>query len=243
MRSAAQTGELPKYYQISQEIIRLIQRGELSPGALVPSENEIIAQYGVSNTTARKAMQELEHVGWVTRIKGKGTYVREHKVERSVSRILSFTRNMLEEGRKPSTQLTNLVMRKSSRSMTVNNRRYTLPGPMCVIQRLRFADEIPLMFETRYISTRFCPGIQKKDLERSLYEIYEKDYGLHLYEIQQVLSAVDMDHELLEYFDMKHPVPSFKVEGVTFCGKELILEMEESLYRGDQYQFTVTASR
>src|SRR5579863_7933715 len=32
----------PKYFQISREIIQLIQRGKLPPGSPVPSENEII---------------------------------------------------------------------------------------------------------------------------------------------------------------------------------------------------------
>ncbi|NCS71628.1 MAG: GntR family transcriptional regulator, partial [Candidatus Aenigmarchaeota archaeon] len=54
---------IPKYFKISQEIISRIESGELTPGAKVPSENEIIEQYHVSNTTARKALQELEKKG------------------------------------------------------------------------------------------------------------------------------------------------------------------------------------
>jgi len=38
----------PKYFQISREIIALIQRGALSPGQPVPSENEIIEKYRVA---------------------------------------------------------------------------------------------------------------------------------------------------------------------------------------------------
>ena len=49
---------LPKYFLISQEIVKDIQRGKLQPGMKVLSENKIIAQYGVSNTTARKALME-----------------------------------------------------------------------------------------------------------------------------------------------------------------------------------------
>ena len=174
---------------------------------------------------------------------GKRNLVREGKVRRSASRILSFTKNMLEEGRTPSTKLISIHLLKPTRSITINNRKHILKGPVCEIQRLRFADQVPMMFEKRYISTQLCPKLSQKDLEGSLYEIYEKDYGLHLTEIQQVLSVVDMEAELLEYFDLKMTLPAFRVEGITFCGKDLVLEMEESFYRGDQYQFTVTASR
>ena len=83
----------------------MIQHGEMCAGTAGPSENEIIEKYNVSNTTARKALHELEKAGWVTRVKGKGTFVRDNTVERSVNRIFGFTKNMIEAGRKPSTTL------------------------------------------------------------------------------------------------------------------------------------------
>src|SRR6476661_2282294 len=101
----------PKYYQISREIIASIQRGTLTPGSPVPSENEIIEKHKVSNTTARKALHELEKEGWVTRIKGKGTFVRDFTVVRAINRIFGFTKNMLEAGRKPATKLVGFHIR------------------------------------------------------------------------------------------------------------------------------------
>ena len=68
---ATDTYSPPKYFQIRRKIVGSIQRGELPPGAPVPSENEIIERHQVSNTTARKALLELEKEGWVTRVKGK----------------------------------------------------------------------------------------------------------------------------------------------------------------------------
>ena len=64
-----------KYLQISQDIIERIMNGELAPGDRVPSEHELMQQYGVSTTTARKSLLNIELKGWVIRIKGKGTFV------------------------------------------------------------------------------------------------------------------------------------------------------------------------
>ncbi|MHC4464189.1 MAG: GntR family transcriptional regulator [Planctomycetota bacterium] len=94
---------IPKYYKISQEIISTIQNGELQPGMKVPSENEIISKYKVSNTTARKILHEMEAAGWAIKIKSKGTFVRTKNVERTVTRILGFTKNMIEAGFTPAT--------------------------------------------------------------------------------------------------------------------------------------------
>lgn len=231
----------PKYFQISRDIIARIQRGTLPPKSPVPSENEIIEKYQVSNTTARKALHELEKEGWVTRVKGKGTFVRDFTVVRVINRIFGFTKNMIEAGRKPATKLIGFHLRNTDHTQTINGRAFTLKGPFCEIERVRYADGIPMMKETRYISLGLCPDIHRRNLEQSLYTIFEKDYGIHLTEINQMLSAVLLEGEALKLFQLEKPVPAFRVEGASFCGKDLIIEMEDSVYRGDMYRFAAKA--
>ncbi len=226
-----------------QDIVAQIRRGKLVPGVRVPSENDLIKAYGVSNTTSRRVLLELERAGWATRIKGKGTFVCDGRVDRSATKILGFTRNMTEAGRTPSTQLISAKTRRRGLGLSVNDRRYVLSGPVCQIKRLRLADGVPMMIETRYVSTDLCPGIGKKDLEGSLYDIYEHDYGLQLTRIDQGLSAIIINGEKAGFTGIKSEIPAFCVEGVTFCAKELVLEMEESIYRGDMYRFSVRATR
>ena len=233
----------PKYFQIRRKIVGAIQRGDLAPGAPVASENEIIKQHGVSNTTARKVLLELEKEGWVNRIKGKGTFVRDFPVVRAINRIFGFTRNMVEAGRKPATRLIGFHLREGNHSQTINGREFTLMGPYCEIDRLRLADGIPMMKETRYISMTLCPDIQRRNLEQSLYEVFEEHYGIQLTEINQMLSAIVLDGEWLQVFQVDRPIPAFRVEGASFCGKDMIVEMENAVYRGDMYRFAAKAMR
>jgi GntR family transcriptional regulator len=234
--------DVPKYYQIGQDIIASIQNGDLKTGQQIPSENEIIERYRVSNTTARKALKAIEDEGWVERIKGRGTYVRTNSVERSINRILGFTKNMLEAGRNPSTKLIDAKIIKKNKSIIIHGRKYLLRAPIYQIQRMRYADGLPMMHETRYISAKLCPGMEKKYLQKSLYDIYRTEYNIQLHKISQVLSATIIDKNSINLFDIDEPIPAFKVEGVSFCSKELIVEMEESIYRGDKYRFLVTAT-
>lgn len=232
---------IPKYYRISREIVDMIRSGQLRPGMQIPSENQIISEYKVSNTTARKIHQEIESAGWATRVKGKGTFVRERDVQRSANRILGFTKNMLEAGYRPSTKVLDTGEVEAGYEARINGRRYVMAGPVYKIHRLRLADDIPMMIEVRYISMSLCPGIQGQDFGGSLYDIYEGVYDLQLSEVRQSLSAVMIDTVTRGFFNVQEAIPAFRVEGVTFCGKEMILEMEDSTYRGDKYRFSVSA--
>ena len=100
-----------------------------------------------------------------------------------------------------------------------------------------------MMKETRYISLQLCPDIQRRNLEHSLYSIFERDYGLQLTEINQMVSAVVLEGESLKPFQLDKPVPAFRVEGASFCGRNVIIEMEDSVYRGDMYRFAAKAVR
>ena len=237
------TDFLPKYYQISLEIIDLIRTGKLPPGSQIPSENDIIRQYEVSNTTARKVLQEIENGGWVTRIRGRGTYVKTSEIiNRSATKVLSFTRNMRQAGLEPGTRLLSRQIIDAEKSINISGRTYILKKPVCKITRLRLASETPMMIEERYISLEFCPGIENENLEESLYDIYREKYNLQISQIDQSLEAIIINDELKKYFAEDYPIPGFQVHGVTFCGKELVLEIEDSVYRGDRYQFTVQAT-
>ncbi len=233
---------LPIYFLISQEIIEKIKKKELKPGEKIISENEIIRNYNVSNTTARKVLQEVENQGYAQKIKGLGTFVKERaRASRSATKVLSFTKNMLQLGFKPRTKLLQCQVVKENISKMVNGRNYSINGPVCKITRLRFANDKPVLKEIRYISTRFCPGIEQLNLEGSLYDIYENKYQLKIASIYQSLSAIIIEGQQLNDFERKEIVPGFSVDGVTFCGKELVLEIEESIYCGDFYKFNIEA--
>lgn len=68
--------KLPRYRQISDEFRAAIERGELAPGALLPSEAAISSRYGVSRGTARQALTDLSGSGLVEAVQGKGWFVR-----------------------------------------------------------------------------------------------------------------------------------------------------------------------
>ncbi len=55
---------------------RLIASGELAPGSRLPSERDLAARWGVSRSSVREAMLELESKRLVDRAPGRGTVVR-----------------------------------------------------------------------------------------------------------------------------------------------------------------------
>src|SRR3984885_3110329 len=69
-------GSAPKYAQGVAEIKRRIERGSYPPGSLLPSEHQLVAEFGVSRPTVVKSLGELRQEGWIDTQQGKGSFVR-----------------------------------------------------------------------------------------------------------------------------------------------------------------------
>lgn len=65
------------YDQVAEDIAADITSGALAPGARLPTEIELAAQYQVSRVTIRRAVQELTERGLIVVSHGRGTFVTE----------------------------------------------------------------------------------------------------------------------------------------------------------------------
>ncbi len=64
------------YRKIVEHLRDAIRSGRLSPGAPVSSEPELSKLYGVTRTTVRRALAQLEADGLLETVSGKGRFVR-----------------------------------------------------------------------------------------------------------------------------------------------------------------------
>ena len=67
---------VPLYQQIKDLLLDRMEHGELVAGDLIPSEAKLGAAFEVHRLTVRQALYELRVEGYVTREKGRGTFVR-----------------------------------------------------------------------------------------------------------------------------------------------------------------------
>jgi len=65
----------PIYQQVASAVRTRIESGDLKPRDPVPSESQMVADYGVARATARHAVALLRSEGWVVTLPQRGTFV------------------------------------------------------------------------------------------------------------------------------------------------------------------------
>jgi GntR family transcriptional regulator len=64
-----------RYVAVADHLAARIAAGELRPGARLPSERDLAAEYGVAYLTVRRAAEVLRDRGLIVTVHGRGTYV------------------------------------------------------------------------------------------------------------------------------------------------------------------------
>ena len=229
-----QQSGIPLYFQLKEEIKKQILRGDLKEGDLLPSEREFSEQYHISSTTIRRALSDLVYENFLQRKAGKGTFVKIGKVKRDLRKVLGFTQNMKEVGLVPSTKV---LSKKLVKATLFAKERMSLKEKARVLklERLRLANDAPIMLETRYIRTDLCPGIQKKDLSSSLWKVFENDYRYKPCRHSQNLRIAKISRDSASLLGLEEASLVFLIKGVTYLENNVAIECEESLYRSDKY--------
>lgn len=66
-----------RYHEVVTWVDAQIQSGALRPGDRLPPERALVAQFGISRTAVREALQRLATRGLIESHVGRGTFVRE----------------------------------------------------------------------------------------------------------------------------------------------------------------------
>jgi GntR family transcriptional regulator len=66
---------VPPYRQIAEIVRRRIDSGKYRPDTRIPTESELVEEFEVARTTARRAVAVLREEGLVYTVPNRGSYV------------------------------------------------------------------------------------------------------------------------------------------------------------------------
>ena len=86
------------YQQVKDFIARRIQEGVWRAGDRLPSENDLVTQFGVSRMTVNRALRELMEQGRIVRVAGVGSFVAEDKPQSTLLQIANLASEIRQRG-------------------------------------------------------------------------------------------------------------------------------------------------
>jgi DNA-binding GntR family transcriptional regulator len=233
---------VPLHYQVRNYLLGCIERAELLPGQKLLQEREYAARFGISLAPIRQAILDLVKEGYLYRVPGRGTFVREQKVEEKISILSSFTESMRAKGL--SAVLRVIELRVGKAPAAVRAMLGADDQQFVFLQRVALVDGEAIALLSSYLPARLVPGLETLYLNgQSLYKTLEERYGIVLARAESTIEVVRCRGTQSTVLGIPQGTPLLQVEGKTYDVTDQFVEFAQVLYRADRFRFTIESFR
>ena len=167
-----------KYYDIYLQLKQKIMDQEYPEGELLPSENAMAKEHGVSRETIRKALDYLSQDGLIQKKQGLGSIVLNPTMfEFPISGLTSFKELSDAQGMDSKTIL---LRNERIKVDEVLKKKLMLPlkSEVLAIERVREIDGQRVIYDYDYLDPDFTGDIPDDVLKHSLYDYLENELNL-----------------------------------------------------------------
>lgn len=239
---------IPLYYSIIEFLMKEIEDGKIHPADMIMSERELMEKFDMSRTTVRKALDVMVNEGYLYRIQGKGTFVAEKKKEHGLDRFISSSEEIRQQGMTPRYEMVSSEILLPRAGVA---EKLGIEGNEKIfrLERVLYADEIPVSISISHIPAKFVPGISKIDFSKnSLYETLENEYSFAIHKAERTIEATSCGDKDCKYLQVSPHIPVLLFKGIVY-GKfpnqtrETPIEYFFAKYRSDKYKLHLTQMR
>ncbi len=228
---------VPLYYQLEEILLEFCKKAE--PGTFLPTEDELSKIYSISRPTVRQALKELENNGIVLREKGKGTFVKEKKIEQDI--VASF-----EDFEEKMERLKFSVKRKVLEFSKVIADESLVAIFKCAdnqefykFRTLRYVDDEPIVISLIYIPVRFLPELDETTLaEKSIRDLLIRDYEYEVTKYEKVFEVKKISSFEAPLLNVPEKSPVQYVQTVSYIHDSIPIALSMERYRSDKCSFS-----
>ncbi|MGG5317181.1 GntR family transcriptional regulator [Enterococcus sp. AZ072] len=227
--------QVPVYIQIHDQLKDEIEKGVWKVGDRLPSERELSVKFKVSRMTLRQAIQTLADEGILERKIGSGTYVANEKVQEKMSGTTSFTDIMESQNRIPSSKTISFFHSPAS-SSEAENLGLTKGDQILRMERIRYADNVPICFEVASIPAKIVKGFSKEEITDSFYHTL-KQKGMEIGRANQTVSAILASEQIADYLQIKRGEAILRLRQISYLADDQPFEYVRTQYVGSRFEF------
>jgi len=165
MASSSRSASAP-YSRVKSHLRDSLARGRWSPGALMPSEAELVAQFGVSRMTVNRALRELQAEGLIERVQGVGTFAAPlHRVSSTLT-IRDLHDEIVERGHRHHAEV-HLAREEASPAALARQLGVQAGSRVFHTLIVHYEEGVALQCEDRFVNPACAPGYLGVDFTRT----------------------------------------------------------------------------
>ena len=241
------SSQIPLYYQLENVLREKITSGFYGDGDRLPTEIELIKEYGVSRITVRQALAALSDDGLIDRKQGRGTYIANRKTkQRKFTGTIHLTGSLdelIEMGMDTPVKVLEMNRVKAD-PHEAELLRIKVGTPIYRLKRLRLSENKPYSLILNYLPEEIGAKLTMAELSSgALLHTMETKLGYRLDNAVQEIKAELADPYVAKLLDIRVGTALLSIERTVYTDKGMPVEFVHTLYRSDLYGYSVKLVR
>lgn len=164
-RASAGARARAPYARVKAFLMEGLSNGRWPPESLMPSESELVAQFGVSRMTVGRALRELQGEGLVTRVQGLGTYAAHLAPVSSSLTIRDLHEEIAARGHRHHS-IVHLSREEACGAALAARLGLSAGAPVFHTLIVHHENDVPLQCEDRFVNPACAPDYLQTDFTR-----------------------------------------------------------------------------
>lgn len=230
-----------RYLRLYRVLSQALADGRFGAEAPLPSEPRLMRDYGISRSTVRRALAQLEAEGRIERKRGSGTYAREQKKQAAASRDFSSVLDGMAS-RPAATTSRTIASRHLPAPAFLLDQDPELGETILLIRRIRYVGREPIVLENAYLPEEIGDGLSRRRLgaDGGGILLVLASLGHRSTSIEREFAALEADPLVADSLDLVVGEPVFNVRTLVRDRRHRILAYVDCLYRPDRYEAHAT---
>jgi GntR family histidine utilization transcriptional repressor len=157
----AQQRALP-HAMVKAALRERIARGGWQPGVKLPSERELVTEFGCARMTVHRALNDLEEEGLIERRQGSGSYVAELHPISNLLQVRDIADEIRERGHVHSTRVCSVTRDKADIPIA-GAMRLARGASVYRVQLVHLENGVPIQLEDRHVNPALAPDLMTRD--------------------------------------------------------------------------------
>ena len=221
---------------VAQEIQALIDTGTYRPGETIPERKQLIASHNCDQETLDDALADLVYEGLLERDPHNRSALRVVKVPLwgLVGGNHSLTKEAKRRGAEPGVEI---LRYETMKAWPIVRQRLQLDegDEVTIMERLRFADGLPISLEYSYYPTKLYPGMTKEMFtgsgdKQSSFKIMQEKFNLIPAKAVDEVTVATIEAREAEYLKIDEGTPVLIRFRLTISDKDVPIKGSRAIY-------------
>lgn len=234
-----------RYLRLYRVLSQALAEGLFGAGRRLPSEPQLMRDYGVSRSTVRRALGRLEAEGRIERKRGSGTFARDRKGLAAAPRDLSPVLNGTGKSAAAASRRT-IAFQRVPVPPFLQAEQPGFGATALLVRQIRYVEREPIVLETAYLPEEIGSGLEESKLGPDVAVnggailTVLGALGHRSTTLEQEFAALEADPLAASSLGIAVGSPVFNVRTLARDLQQRIVAYVSCLYRPDRYEAHAT---